>query len=136
MTTALSLTAANQSLERVGAAHLVPAAIAAVGDHAAWRFIDFFIANVRNPNTRRAYLRACEQFFVWCDERGRLLATIRPYDVASYIEARQQTHSAPDVKQQLAAIRMLYDWLVAGQVVPTNPAAAVRRPKRVVKVGR
>jgi site-specific recombinase XerC len=33
---------------------------------------------------------------------------------------------APGVKQQLAAIRMLFDWLVIGQVVPVNPAAAVR----------
>lgn len=115
--------------------HLVPATIMAAGDQAAWRFIDFFTANIRNPNTRRAYLRACQQFFVWCDERGRTLMTIRPYDVASYIETRQQTHSAPDVKQQLAAIRMLFDWLVTGQVVPINPAAAVPGPKHIVKTG-
>ena len=53
-----------------------------------------------------------------------------------YIETRQQTHSAPDVKQQLAAVRMLFDWLITGQVVPTNPAAAVRGPKHVVKTGK
>jgi site-specific recombinase XerD len=109
--------------------------IATAGEQAAWRFIDFFTANIRNPNTRRAYLRACQQFFAWCDERSRTLATIHPYDVASYIEARQQTHSAPDVKQQLAAIRMLFDWLVTGQVAPINPAAAVRGPKPIVKTG-
>jgi len=40
---------------------------------------------------------------------------VQPFDVATYVEARQQTHSAPDVKQQLAAVRMLYDWLVTGQ---------------------
>ena len=28
--------------------------------------------------------------------------------------------------QQLAAVRMLFDWLITGQVVPINPAAAVR----------
>ena len=83
----------------------------------------------RNPNTRRAYVRACKQFFAWCDERGRSLVTVRPFDVATYIEGRQQTHSAPDVKQQLAAVRMLFDWLVTGQVVPTNPAAARARPQ-------
>jgi integrase len=44
--------------------------------------------------------------------------------------------SAPSVKQQLAAIRMLFDWLVTGQIVPTNPAAAVRGPKHVVKTGK
>jgi site-specific recombinase XerD len=40
------------------------------------------------------------------------------------------------VKQQLAAVRMLFDWLVTGQVVPTNPAAAVRGPKYVVTSGK
>jgi site-specific recombinase XerC len=44
--------------------------------------------------------------------------------------------SAPAVKQQLAAIRMLFNWQVTGQVVPTNPAAAVRGPKHVMKVGK
>lgn len=117
-------------------ANLVPALIADAGDQAAWRYIDFFTANIRNPNTRRAYARACGQFFAWCEERGLTLATIRPFDVASYIEFRQQTHSAPDVKQKLAAIRMLFDWLITGQVVPINPAAAVRGPKHVVKTGK
>jgi len=48
----------------------------------------------------------------------------------------QQTHGAPGVKQQIAAARMLFDWLITGQVVPFNPAAAVRGPKHVVKVGK
>ena len=116
--------------------HLVPALIADEGESAAWRYIEFFTANIRNPNTRRAYARACQQFFAWAEDRGLTLTTIRPFDVASYIEARQQSHSAPDVKQQLAAVRMLFDWLVTGQIVPTNPAAAVRGPKHVVKTGK
>jgi hypothetical protein len=37
------------------------------------------------------------------------------------------------VKQHLAAIRTLFDWLVTGQVVATNPAHAVRGPKHFVK---
>jgi site-specific recombinase XerC len=45
-------------------------------------------------------------------------------------------HSAPGIKQQLAAVRMLLDWLITGQVLPTNPAAAVRGPKHVVKTGK
>ncbi len=31
---------------------------------------------------------------------------------------------------------MLFDWLVAGQVVPCNPASSVRGPKHVVKNGK
>jgi site-specific recombinase XerD len=115
---------------------LIPSLVADAGEQAAWRYIDFFTSNIRNPNTRRAYARACTSFFAWCDERGLTLTTIRPYDVATYIETRGLTHSAPDVKQQLAAIRMLFDWLITGQVVPHNPAAAVRGPKHVVKTGK
>ncbi len=48
----------------------------------------------------------------------------------------QQAHGAPGVKQQLAAVRMLFDWLITGQIVPMNPAAAVRGPKHVVKTGK
>src|ERR1700723_3161143 len=116
--------------------YIVPALIADAGDPAAWRYVEFFTANIRNPNTRRAYARACVSFFAWCDEHGLTLTTIRPHDVATYIETRHQTHSAPDVKQQLAAVRMLFDWLITGQIVPVNPAAAVRGPKHVVKTGK
>ena len=42
----------------------------------------------------------------------------------------------PSVKQHLAAIRMLFDWLVTGGIVATNPAHAVRGPKHVVKRGK
>jgi site-specific recombinase XerD len=115
---------------------VVPALIAALGDEAAWRSVEFFTANIRNKHTRRAYARACSRFFGWCEQRGLALAAIRPFDVAAYIEGLQPKHSPPGVKQQLAAIRMLFDWLITGQVLPTNPAAAVRGPKHVVKTGK
>jgi hypothetical protein len=115
---------------------MIPTLIADAGDQAVWRYIDFFTSNIRNPNTRRAYARACGSLLAWAEERGRILGTIRPYDVSLYIESRQQTHSPPDVKQQLAAIRMLFDWLITGQILPHNPAAPVRGPKHVVKTGK
>src|SRR5271165_7397785 len=118
------------------APNVVPTLIADLGDEAAWRYVEFFTANIRNPNTRRAYARACARFFAWCDDRGLVPAASRPHDVATYIEQLQSEVSAPSVKQQLAAIRMLFDWLVTGQVVPTNPAHAVRGPKHVVKTGK
>jgi site-specific recombinase XerD len=117
------------------AANVVPALIADLGDEAAWRYVEFFTANIRNPHTRRAYARACAKFFAWCEDHERAPAAIRPHDVATYIEELQARVSAPSVKQQLAAIRMLFDWLVTGQVVPINPASAVRGPKHVVKTG-
>jgi integrase len=117
------------------AATLVPALIADAGDAAGWRYVEFFTAPIRNPNTRRAYARACSRFFAWCETRGLTLTTIRPFDVATYIETLQKTHSAPGVKQQLAAVRMLFDWLIIGQVAPSNPASAVRGPTHVVRTG-
>ena len=116
--------------------NLVPATIAVLGDQASWRYVEFFTANIRNPHTRRAYARACSRFFAWCDERGLKLAEIRPFDVAAWVEGLQHHHSAPGVKQQLAAVRMLFDWLIIGQVAPSNPASAVRGPKHVVKTGK
>src|SRR5271157_3583349 len=136
MTEQLPAVIPSGGLAKLPDVHLVPALIADSGEPAAWRYVEFFTANIRNPNTRRAYARACTSFFAWCDERRLTLITIRPHDVATYIETRHQTHSAPDVKQQLAAVRMLFDWLITGQIVPVNPASAVRGPKHVVKTGK
>ena len=61
---------------------------------------------------------------------------IEPLHVAAYIEALGKDFEKPTVKQHLSAIRMLFDWLVTGQVVATNPAHSVRGPKHVVKTGK
>ena len=115
----------------------VPAVIADAGDSAARRFLEFFAANIRNKNTRMAYYRAVCTFFGWI-ERHKIgeLADIEPLHVAAYIEALQATAAKPTVKQHLAAIRMLFDWLIIGQVLAVNPAHAVRGPKHVVRRGK
>jgi hypothetical protein len=114
--------------------YIVPALITdAGGDQAGWRYVEFFTANINNDHTRRAYARACSRFFAWCESRGLSLTAIRPFDVAAWVKDLQEQHGAPGVKQQLAAVRMLFDWLITGQIVPMNPAAAVRGPKHVVK---
>ena len=68
--------------------------------------------------------------------RGSSLTQISPIAVATYIEEMQRRYRAPTIKQHLAAIRRLFDWLVIGQVVPTNPATSVRGPTHVVKTGK
>jgi site-specific recombinase XerD len=103
----------------------------------AKRVIEFFTANIRNPNTRKAYARAAGDFATWCEGRGLdQLHNVQPIHVAAYIEELQQRIAAPSVKVQLAAIRMLFDWLVLGQILPTNPASVVRGPKHSVKKGK
>jgi site-specific recombinase XerD len=116
---------------------VVPRVIAGAGDAAARRFLEFFAATIRNKNTRMVYYRAAELLFAWCD-RHRIgeLADIEPLHVAAYIEKLQETMAKPTVKQDLTAIRMLFDWLVTGQVVATNPAHSVHGPKHVVKRGK
>ena len=61
---------------------------------------------------------------------------MQPLHVAAWIELQQQVCAAPTVKQRLAAIRHLFDWLVTGQVVPVNPASSVRGPSHAVKAGK
>jgi len=104
---------------------------------ASKRFVEFFTANIRNPNTRRAYARAAREFALWCEAAGlRDLADIEPVHVAAYVETLAQRLSAPSVKLHLAGIRMLFDWLVIGQVIASNPASSVRGPKHSVKKGK
>jgi len=101
------------------------------------RFLEFFTANIRNPNTRKAYARAAVDFLTWCEARGVIaLPSIQPIHVAVWVEELGQSLSAPTVKQRLAALRHLFDWLVVGQVMPVNPAQAVRGPKYSAKKGR
>ncbi|MDQ8030465.1 MAG: tyrosine-type recombinase/integrase, partial [Bordetella sp.] len=105
---------------------------------AARRFVEFFTANTRNAHTRRAYARAAGEFAAWCSGPAGVaeLRDIEPLHVAAYIETLRSRLAPPSIKQQLAAIRMLFDWLVIGQQLATNPAAPVRGPKYTVKKGK
>ncbi len=104
---------------------------------AARRYVEFFTANIRNRNTRRGYSRAVQEFAAWCEGNDLTeLRDIEPVHVAAYIEGLHARLKAPSIKVQLAAIRMLFDWLVVGQVVATNPASPVRGPKHSVKKGK
>ncbi len=105
--------------------------------NAAKRFIEFFTARIRNANTRKAYAHAVEEFSSWCELNGfDELQDIEPVHVAAYVETLQTRLAAPSVKQHLAAIRMLFNWLVVSQVIAVNPASAVRGPKHSVKKGK
>ncbi|WP_253711562.1 tyrosine-type recombinase/integrase [Bradyrhizobium sp. WD16] len=115
----------------------LPAIIDAAGERARVRFREFFTAQIRNPNTRRAYAKVAAEFAAWCELRGlRSIVQVQPLHVAAYIEFLGKRNAAPTVKQRLAAIRHLFDWLVVGEIVPLNPAASVRGPRHVVKTGK
>ena len=110
--------------------------IANAGDRAARRFIEFFAASISNDNTRMAYYRAACSFFAWLEQHGiGELVDIEPFHVAAYIKALQSTAAKPTAKQHLAAIRMLFDWLIVGQgnrnqSGPCGARAETRRESR------
>jgi hypothetical protein len=82
MTDQLPAVVLNTALATTADTYTVPALIADAGDQAAWRFVEFFAANIANDHTRRAYVRACGHFFAWCEQRDLTLMTIRPFNVA------------------------------------------------------
>jgi site-specific recombinase XerD len=115
----------------------LPVVVINAGERASGRFLEFFASTIRNPNTRRAYAHAAGEFLTWCAQVGVISITaVQPLHVATWIELQTQTLSAPTVKQRLAAIRHLFDWLVIGQVVPHNPAASVRGPSHTARQGK
>jgi site-specific recombinase XerD len=115
----------------------VPALVTHAGERAGIRFLEFFAAAIRNPNTRRAYAYAVGDFMAWCAQAGvTSITAVQPLHVAAWIELQTQTLSAPSVKQHLAAVRHLFDWLVTGQVLPHNPASSVRGPSHSTRKGK
>lgn len=111
--------------------------VAQAGAQTRMRFLEFFAAAIRNPNTRRAYAKAATDFLTWCANHGvRDLAAISPMHVAGWVEELGRSLSASTVKQRLAAVRHLLDWLVTGQVIVHNPATSVRGPAHSARTGR
>ena len=127
----------------------LPTIILAAVERASLRFIEFFTANIRNWNTRVSYGRAVGEFCQWAEDHGFQLETLNSVIFAGYIELLGQPvekngshpshgrgYSKPSVKQHLAAIRMLLDYLVPGGVLRMNPASFVRGPKYSIKRGK
>jgi site-specific recombinase XerD len=120
-----------------------PPALFLPDEKTAERFFDFFTASIRNKNTRRAYYKAACRFADWCEGRGlKGLGDVKPLHVAAYVETLGTAEpdgaglSKPTVKQHLAALRMLFDWLVVGHVLESNPGHAVRGPRYSQKKGK
>src|ERR1700712_4856123 len=109
---------------QTSAVFALPAVISDEGDKASERFFTFFTDTIRNKNTRAAYYRNARRFFEWAQARGLALKDIKSFHVSAFVEELSLTHSAPSVKQNLATIRMLFDWMIIGQVVELNPAQA------------
>ena len=117
---------------------LMPPMITARPD--VWQAIlQFFVAEIRNPNTRRAYLHGAGVFFAFVGSSTGIdrIELINSLHVASWIESMQARGlSAPTIKLRLAGLRMLFEALVRQQFLTVNPASVVRGPKHSVSKGK
>ncbi len=112
----------------------VPAVIARSDERTLRKFLEFFAAHIRNVNTRSAYATAAAKFFTWCEMHGLVeLESLTRLHVAAYVEELTHLQTAPTVKQNLAALKMLFSYL---GVPRDNPTEGVKGPKHVVRKGR
>ena len=129
--------ASAENLEVVAAAGIPNPRLFAGSPRLALRVAKFFGANIRNPNTRRAYLGDIERFSAWCEAHGIAdLSRVQPLHIAAFLKDLLRVVSKPTVKRHLAAVRMLMDWLVLGQALPWSPAPVVRGPNYSIKKGK
>ena len=115
-----------------------PALIAAAGERASYRFLEFFTANIRNPHTRRAYARAAKEFFDWLEARGvtrargdRERACRRLYRAVAEGAIRADREAAPGGVAPLVRL--------AGRSARSCrpiPPRAVRGPRHIVRRGK
>lgn len=116
-----------------------PTAVATASPAAWHTILQFFAAEIRNANTRRAYLHAVEDFFRFAGgiPGGEGLSTITSLHVSAWIEFLARSgQSAPTIKQRLAALRMLFQSLARERIIAINPASVVRGPKHIVRRGK
>lgn len=112
-----------------------PSIVREAGEKASYRFVEFFISEIKNKHTRRAYIRTLQEFFTWVDKQyGLSLGEINSLVIGLYIES--STGTAPTKNQRLAAIRSFFSWMVKGGVLSENPAAEIRCIKHKVTQGK
>ena len=103
------------------APELLPAPLFAPTPKAARRVVEFFTAQINNDHTRKAYLNATRRFAEWCDAHSLdQLADVQAFHVAAFVKDLQGKFTPPTVKQHLAALRMLFDWLVTGHIIEVS----------------
>jgi site-specific recombinase XerD len=114
----------------------LPTILVKAGVKAREATVNFFTAERNNPHTRRAYGRAVARFCQWADANKLELPQLKPFVIATYIKELEQLLAPPSVKQHLAALREFLDSLCRQHVLDFNPAAPVKGPRHVVKVGK
>ena len=109
----------------------LPELVARADKKTQYDFLQFFLAEIRNKNTRETYARHVRRFFDWCQARGvEDLRQIEPLLVSAYVEILTKRYKERTVQNVRSALVSLYDYLVAhGGEISFNPARPVRPPK-------
>lgn len=109
----------------------LPAFLVHAGEDVVRRSVEFFLAEIRNPNTRQSYARALSGFCAWARADGRDLELddVQPLHVAAWVEELSEDLAPSSVKQSLAAVRRFWRYLLTDGVVRHDPTAPVRGPK-------
>jgi integrase/recombinase XerD len=108
--------------------------VAQAGNSARFAFEEFFYGQIRNPFTRKAYLRAVRVFARWCEERELELVQVMPADVGRHLD--ELPLAPPTRKLHLAALRQFFDQLVLRHALVFNPALSVRGKRYQVIEGK
>lgn len=102
----------------------MPACVANAGAAAGFAWEELFFGKIRNPHTRKAYLRAVRRFLAYVEREHFSLPQVTPGMVGRYFD--ELPISIPSKKLHLAAIRSFFDVMVTRHVVILNPALSVR----------
>jgi site-specific recombinase XerD len=105
----------------------IPAMVNEHGTAARFAWEEWLCGAIRNPHTRKAYVKAVTDFFRWVEPQGVTLVGISPGLVGRYLS--QHPGSVPTRKLALAALRACFDVMVVRHVMILNPAASVRGEK-------
>lgn len=114
-------------------------ALVSADPRARYAILEFFKAKIRNAHTRRAYIRAAEDFLRFAGQTptGQRIETIRSVDVSDWVATMEAAGlAAPTIKQRLAAVRMLFSALLEAHSVDINPATVVKGPRYSVDIGK
>lgn len=116
----------------------LPAIITRAGPNAVFAAHEFFSGLIRNPHTRRAYMKAVTDFLEWSGKHGGgQLSQIAPWHVGKYMEEMAEAGTSIATRNmRLSALRHFFDRMVNRHAIALNPARTVRGEKLNVMEGR
>jgi site-specific recombinase XerD len=115
----------------------LPPIIHRAGANAVFAAQEFFAGMIRNPHTRRAYLKAVTDFLQWAEQHDvGGLGQVAPWHVGLYFEEMAASTSIATRNMRLSALRHFFDNLVNRHAIKLNPARTVRGEKLNVMEGR